>query len=192
MAENSEPDMLHVHQMVNRVMDILLPLDPTTRKKVLGVVGSYFGSAQQHPQAVASSDARKPRDPHFTTQEPPTPKDFLHQKQPTNDLQRVACLAYYLDHYRDSPHFKTIDISKLNTEAAQVKFANAPSTVRNATAADYLTTATKGMKQLTAAGEKFVEALPDQAAAKEAISKARPRRVRRKVASKAQGRNSGE
>ena len=116
----------------------------------------------------------------------------MFQKQPTTDLQKVACLAYYLSHFRDMSHFKTTDISKLNTEAAQIKFANASATIRNAVQAGYLTAATKGMKQLTAAGEKFVEALPDQVVAKEAMSRARPKRVRRKTASKVQGKTSGE
>jgi hypothetical protein len=40
----------------------------------------------------------------------------------------------------------------------------------------YLTQAGKGMKQITALGEQFVEALPDREAAKAAMSKARKRK----------------
>jgi len=46
-----------------------------------------------------------------------SPKDFLLEKQPRTDVERIACLAYYLTHYRATPHFKTIDLSILNTEA---------------------------------------------------------------------------
>ena len=46
------------------------------------------------------------------------------------------------------PHFRTVDISKLNTEAAQIKFANAAYTVTNATNAGFLVPAGKGNKQL--------------------------------------------
>lgn len=53
------------------------------------------------------------------------PKEFMVQKRPRTDIERVACLGFYLTHYRDTPHFKTLDISKLNTEAAQPKFTNA-------------------------------------------------------------------
>jgi hypothetical protein len=98
------------------------------------------------------------------------------RKQPRTDVERVACLAYYLANYRETPHFKTLDISKLNTEAAQVKFSNAAKAVDNATAYGYLVPSTKGNKQLSAAGELFVEALPDRAAAKATMDSARPRR----------------
>ena len=54
-----------------------------------------------------------------------SPKEFLLEKQPRTDVERIACLAFYLTHYRDTPHFKTLELSKLNTEAAQQKFANA-------------------------------------------------------------------
>ena len=193
MAEINEPDLLRVHQTVNQVMDALLPLDPASREKVYRVIGTYFGFADLHPTEGASTDDREPREPHFRTQEPLTPKEFLFEKQTTTNVQRVACLAYYLAQYRDMPHFKTIDISKLNTEAAQAKFTNPSSVIRDATQSGYLTAATKGMKQLTAAGEKFVESLPDQTAAREAMSRARPRRGRKKARSKAQGStNSGE
>ena len=36
-----------------------------------------------------------------------TPKQFLAQKKPENNYERVACLAYYLTHYREMLHFKT-------------------------------------------------------------------------------------
>ena len=77
-----------------------------------------------------------------------SPKEFLLQKQPSTDVERVACLAYYLTTYRSMPHFRTVDISKLNTEAAQIKFANAAYTVTNATNAGFLVPAGKGNKQL--------------------------------------------
>jgi hypothetical protein len=55
--------------------------------------------------------------------------------------------------------------------------------VNNASTYGYLAATTKGNKQLTSAGEAFVEALPDREAAKEAIANARPRR-RRKASDK--------
>lgn len=86
-----------------------------------------------------------------------------------------------LTHYRDSPHFKTLDISKLNTEAAQPKFSNAAVAVDNAMKTGYLVAATKGNKQLSAPGEQFVLKLPDRDAAKLAMASARPRRKARKA-----------
>ena len=36
-------------------------------------------------------------------------KEFLYEKKPQTDVERIACLAYYLTHYRTTPHFKTTD-----------------------------------------------------------------------------------
>jgi len=105
-----------------------------------------------------------------------SPKEFMIEKQPRTDVERVACLAYYLTHYRDQPHFKTLDLSKLNTEAAQPKFSNAANSVNNAVKRGYLAPSTKGNRQLSAAGEQFVHALPDREAAKNAMANHRPRR----------------
>ena len=109
-----------------------------------------------------------------------SPKQFMFEKQPKTDVERVACLAYYLTHYRNAPHFKTLDISKLNTEAAQIKFSNPTVAVDNALKANYLAIATKGNKQVSAPGELFVQALPDREKAKEIMANVRQRRRARK------------
>jgi hypothetical protein len=108
-----------------------------------------------------------------------SPKDFMFQKSPQTDVDRVACLAYFLTHYRDNGHFKTTDISLLNTEAAQMKLSNTAYAVVNATNAGLLVPAGKGAKQLSAAGEKYVELLPDRPAAKESLAAYRSRRRRK-------------
>lgn len=127
------------------------------------------GSAQTGGQAAFSEDRTI------------SPKDFLIQKQPRTEVERVACLAYYLTHYRDTPAFKTFDISKLNTEAAQPKFTNASQAVDNATKTHYLAAASKGNKQIGAAGELFVQALPDREAARAAMATVKPRRRRKSI-----------
>jgi hypothetical protein len=105
-----------------------------------------------------------------------SPKEFMVEKQPRSDVERIACLAYYLTHFRDTPHFKTLDLSKLNTEAAQPKFANAANSANNAVKQGYLAPSTKGNRQLSAAGEQFVRGLPDRDAAKSAMSLVKPKR----------------
>lgn len=113
----------------------------------------------------------------FSKEQSLSPKEFLLKKQPRSDVERVACLGYYLAHYRDQPNFKTFDISKLNTEAAQSKLSNAAVAVSNATQYGYLAPAARGTKQLSAAGEMYVEALPDREAAAAALAHSRPKRV---------------
>jgi hypothetical protein len=145
------------------------------RKRLLQTVATFFGIEGHSGQGSVS----RVTEGAFSEDRSVSPKEFLRQKQPRTDVERVACLAYYLTHYRDTPHFKTLDISQLNTDAAQIKFANAANSVNNASTYGYLAATTKGNKQLTAAGEAFVEALPDRDAAREAMANARPRRRRK-------------
>jgi hypothetical protein len=105
----------------------------------------------------------------------------MSNKRPQNNYQRVACLAYYLAHERNTPHFKTRDITNLNTEAAQSTLSNSAVFVRDATSKyHFLSAAGGGKKQITALGEAVVEALPDQAKVSAAIADHNPRRKARR------------
>ncbi len=99
----------------------------------------------------------------------PTPKVFMAHKKPLSAVERITCLAYYLSTYRDTPAFKTRDLTKLNTEAAQSGFSNATAFARDADVAGYLTKAGGGSKQITTLGEAIVNALPDREKVKTAI-----------------------
>jgi len=92
----------------------------------------------------------------------------------------MVCLAYYLTHFRDLPHFKTNDLTILNTEAAQRKFSNPTFATQNAMRDGFFVPATKGgHRQLSAMGERYVQALPDRAAASEVRKRAAVRRGRK-------------
>ena len=159
--------------------------DADSRARIYRTVGTFFGFDGQTPGATPGADhpttsGEDSREPHFSAHEKISPKDFLFQKQPRSEVDRVVCVAYYLTHHRDTPHFKTTDVNKLNTEAAQTKLSNASSTVSNAMGRGLLATATKGTKQLSAVGERYVEALPDHARARSLLSAVRSRRPRKK------------
>lgn len=152
-------------------------LDEEGRTTLLNTLSTLFAispppMASQGPRTVSFPEATD----RFSKEQSLSPKEFLLKKQPQSDVERVACLGYYLAHYRDQPHFKTADISWLNTEAAQRKFSNAAGAVNNAMNYGYLAPAIKGMKQLSAGGEMYVEALPDREAANTAMTHARPKR----------------
>lgn len=105
--------------------------------------------------------------------EAPSIKQFMHEKSPQTDVERVACLAFYLARYRGTLHIKTKDITELNKESAHRPFSNTAFAVDNATKTGYLVPSIKGSKQISAYGERFVEALPDRETAKEIMASAR-------------------
>jgi hypothetical protein len=162
-------------ESLQRIIDALNAADPDSRERILSTAATFFGYSTRRGSNEAIPSARN-TGVAFSEERLLSPKEFILQRQPQTDVERVACLAYYLAHYRDMPQFKTFDISQLNTEAAQRKFSNAAFAVNNAIQSGFLVSVTKGLKQLSAHGEQFVEMLPDREAARRAMSHARPRR----------------
>src|SRR5215469_2649697 len=151
-----------------KVIADLRDLPSEEQQKLLETVATFFGlrTPTHGPSQTKVSPSATPAS-HlpgggFSEARDISPKEFIMQKQPRTDVERVACLAFYLTHYRNTPHFKTLDISKLNTEAAQSKMSNVYVAVDNATKTGYLVPALKGTKQISGAGEVFVQALPDR------------------------------
>lgn len=106
-----------------------------------------------------------------------SPMEFMQNKQPQTDAERVACLGYYLTHFLDTPQFRTSDVSKLNLEAKQQKFANTTRAIDSASRAGYLiSTSKKGIRKLSAAGERFVKGLPDRAVTYKTVPTLRAKR----------------
>ncbi len=162
---------------LKEMLDIMSNVAPENRQRLFQSLATFFDLT---PVADTGSVGRKREGIPFSEEKVLSPKEFVFQKKPQSDVERVTVLAYYLTHYRDTPYFKTLDISKLNTEAAQAKFSNAAYAVDNATKYGYLVPASKGNKQVSAAGEMFVQALPDRDAAKQAMQSARPKRKSKK------------
>jgi hypothetical protein len=172
-------------EIVTYLLKAIQQIPQDSRRRVIDTVSRFFDlqteitdrSAMPSRSVDSVGAPTEPSSlPTFSEDRSITPKQFMFQKQPRTDVEKVACLAYYLTHYRDTPYFKTLDISKLNTEAAQVKFSNPTVALDNATKQRYLVPATKGNKQLSALAEQFVLALPDRDRAREVMSNARPRR----------------
>jgi hypothetical protein len=181
-------------EIVTSILAQLSRTEPETRERILNTVATFYGVGIKATQSPSRTQPNAPAPSgssavSFSEDRSISPKQFMFEKQPRTDVEKVACLAYYLTHYRDTPHFKTLDISKLNTEAAQVKFSNATVAVDNASKNNYLVPATKGNKQLSALGEQFVQALPDRERAKAIMASARPRRKARRVEDEAQAEN---
>jgi hypothetical protein len=165
--------------VLTRVLEELNRLDADQRKRVLQTIATFYQVSLKEEHSSAHGTARIDSVTTFGEDKSLSPKDFLWQKQPKTAIERVACLAYYLTHYRDTPFFKTADINRLNTEAAQMRFSNPPMAVNDAGKTGYLVAAEKGRKQLSAMGEQFVRVLPDREAARLVASSSRRKRKKK-------------
>jgi hypothetical protein len=175
-----ENDSTSAAQALAAIIDLLSRLDDEARARVLKSVSTFFHIPAENEYSIPRPRAEvpqpsSPQRPNFSEGHEPTPKQFLLEKAPQTDVERIACLAYYLTHYRNTPHFTTLELAKLNTEAAQPKFSNTAYAATNAANAGYLASATKTQRQLSAAGEQFVITLPDRAAAKAIMARVRRR-----------------
>jgi hypothetical protein len=163
-------------EVLQQVIAALSKAEPTSRSKILQTAATFFDIRPTVISNPLSSPQQSKSSGVFSEDRSILPKDFIHDKAPRTDIERVTCLAYYLTHYRATPHFKTLDISKLNTEAAQVKFSNAAWSVENAAKKGLLVPAPQGHKQISSFGERFVLALPNRDAAKEVLANTRKKR----------------
>ncbi len=100
---------------------------------------------------------------------PAAARRFMAEKQPQNAIEQVACLAFFLNHHREVPSFKTNDLETLNAEAGAPKIGNIHDAVGNAVKAHYLTQVGGGQKGLGILGENVVNSLPDREHVKTAI-----------------------
>lgn len=186
----NESEFLPDSEILAKLVSFFERADPESRERLFQTLGTFLGfsaAAKRQDTTYGGPTGRAAATvANFTEDRSLTAKEFISQKQPRTDVERVACLAYYLSHYMNTPHFKTVDISRMNTEAAQIKFSNAAVAVENATTYGYLAHAGKGSKQISAFGEEYVAALPDREAAKEVNNRRRrPRRKSKKPESTA-------
>src|SRR2546426_8174007 len=134
-AESSDPN--RDVELLQVIIGALQPVSREARVRILEAAASFLGlqriaATSNGRPSVSGSTRTDQRRPSFSADLSMSPKEFMLEKQPRTDVERVACLAYYLTNYRDQPSFKTLDLSKLNTEAAQPKFANAAYSANNA------------------------------------------------------------
>lgn len=162
---------------IQAALEVLEPLDETQREFALSMILKGLGMSESNAFTDRATLSRKKSGNAGADIKSMTPKDFLREKKPHTDMERLACLAYYLTHAKDTPHFKTEDITTLNTEAAGSKFSNPSATARNAVSqSGFLSHAGSGNKQITPLGEDIVNALPDREAMAQVIANAPKRR----------------
>jgi hypothetical protein len=180
-------------EALTTIISLLKDMDAELQKRTLQAVATFLNipvrdtGISNHNTSFESLSTLNKNEISFSENRSISPKEFLRDKAPKTDIERIVCLAYYLTHYRDTNYFKTIDLSTLNTEAAQPKLSNPTVAVDNATRSGYLVQAIKGSKQISAMGETFVQALPDREAAKASIANMKiKRRTIKKSSAKSQ------
>jgi hypothetical protein len=113
------------------------------------------------------------------------PKQFIAQKKPKTQYERVACLGYFLHTGRQIVEFGAEEIKAINKDAAQQPILNLPKIMADTTSKyGYLSAAGGGNKQMTVLGDAVVEALPDREAVKTALAEHRTGKKRKKRATK--------
>jgi hypothetical protein len=114
------------------------------------------------------------------------PRAFIRIKRPVTDVQRVACLGYYLVHTTGQPGFTSKDVATAHTDSGGSRI-NLPRALDNATRrSKYISVRSGREKQLTTLGEDVVNALPDQDAVATIEAEVNTgRRKKRKKAKKA-------
>jgi hypothetical protein len=113
------------------------------------------------------------------------PKQFIAQKKPKTQYERVACLGYFLHAARQVVEFGADEIKAINKEAAQQPILNLPTIIGDTTSKyGYLSAAGGGNKQMTVLGDAVVQALPDRDAVKAALAEHRTGKKRKKRATK--------
>lgn len=113
------------------------------------------------------------------------PKQFLAQKKPKTQYERIACLGYFLHTARNVSEFGADEIKAINKEAAQQPILNLPQILSDTSRKyGFLSAAGAGNKQMTVLGDAVVEALPDREAVKGALAEHRPGKKRKKRTAK--------
>lgn len=101
---------------------------------------------------------------------------FIRIKRPVTDIQRVACLGYFVMETTGQQGFSSKEIGQANIDSGGTKI-NLPRALDNATRrAKYLSSRGGNSKQLTTLGEDVVDALPDQQAVSELEAAAKVRK----------------
>ncbi len=172
-AADSAEDTIAELKAMQTSYEVLRPLAEKARRRALSWLIETLGLTDLAP---AGSNPNRPNgtpvsgEPADAEEQTMSARDFMSQKKPGSQVERIACLAYYLTHHRDTAHFKASDITSLNLEAAGQRFGNLPRDLDNADRqSGYVVSAGQGAKQMTARGDAVVEALPDREAVKAAL-----------------------
>ena len=137
---------------VSQIIELLEPLNAPDREHVLRTVTTWYrvgtltgtqAGPSGTPQGSSPLQPASADDEKFSNRKVLSVKDFIFEKEPNTEPERLACLGYYLTHYLETPHFKTADLNRLNTDAAQRRLSNPALAASNAMRDGYFVSASK-------------------------------------------------
>src|SRR6266567_1984242 len=87
-------------EALNRVIGALQPLDDDARRRIIDATVTFLrirqgsGGGFAHSSSVAPTATFPAAHAPFSENTEMPPKEFLLEKQPRTDVERIACLAY--------------------------------------------------------------------------------------------------
>jgi len=114
----SEVDVAKVAEAATAVMAALQGLTQEERERVIQSTAALFGVAaySAEPQQAQGGGAKAHRNEGATNPGSGGGKkvslvEFIKEKQPSTNPQKIACFAYYREHYEGEEHFSSSDLS---------------------------------------------------------------------------------
>src|ERR1017187_6019597 len=104
--EDENLDSHPTFSTVSRITELLEPLTESEREHILRTVATWFrielpakAGRNELPRSSASP-VRVSDDEKFSDRQVQSAKEFLMEKDPMTEVERLACLAFYLTHYK--------------------------------------------------------------------------------------------
>src|SRR5580692_3007811 len=99
--------------IVAKIIEVLEPLSLHDREHVLRTVTTWLrvgvsadaGLTESSATPISSSHPSPSDDEKFSDRAVQSAKEFLMEKDPITEVERLACLAYYLTHFQETPQF---------------------------------------------------------------------------------------
>jgi len=173
-------------EVINNVLKELEKVKKNRRESILSFVSGRLGISLSTQSAGLERKALQ--GPSGKTVEEKTQKidEFVESKNPRNDYQKAATLAFYLNRFEGKAELNSKDFEEANRRSRHSrKFSNIRYTLNDAmNKYGYFTQGqNKRTKILSIFGERVVEALPDEAAVK-ALHKEKGKKRGRKKSKK--------
>jgi hypothetical protein len=174
-------------EAIGKVIGILKDFGPYDITDIVAFALKHVGVAE----TISMPSPRNQLGVNSDMVENETLAEFVHKRNPKNEYQRIAVIAYYLMKKKNLSVFMARDIADANAEARQPRFSNLSTSINRAvTRYKYLTSTKRGEYRLGVDAEKMVEVLPDHSEAKKITFGAR--RTKRKKVRTASDRKGDE